>query len=191
MLTEPEQFGGAFVDLSDVADAVDVPVLAKDFVVEQRQLFVARAHGADAVLLMVSVLGRRTAEFLDAAQTLGLHALVEVHDAEELGIALSAQATIVGVNSRDLRTLEVDPAGARSVVREAAESGVITVAESGVRTRSDVKAAAEAGACGVLVGEVLMRSEFPEETLEELTGVARLGDAKDRLADSHRDGSAL
>jgi indole-3-glycerol phosphate synthase len=191
VLTEPEHFGGAFTDLSDVADAVEVPVLAKDFVVDQRQLFVARGHGADAVLLMVSVLGTKVAAFLDVAQTLGLQALVEVHDEEELEIALSAQATIVGVNSRDLRTLEVDPEAARAVVEQVSESGVIAVAESGIKTRADVEAAAVAGVCAVLVGEVLMRSEMPEETLEELTGVARLGDTENRSADSCRDGSAL
>lgn len=174
VLTEPEQFGGAFSDLSDVADAVDIPVLAKDFVVDQRQLFIARGHGADAVLLMVSVLGYRIAEYLDLAQTLGLQGLVEVHDQEELEIAHSAKAPIVGVNSRNLKTLEVDPEAARSTVRMAAEAGVITVAESGVKSRADVEAAAEAGACAALIGETLMRCELPEEVLEDLTGVVCL-----------------
>jgi indole-3-glycerol phosphate synthase len=173
VLTEPEQFGGDFTDLSDVADAVDIPVLAKDFVVDQRQLFVSRGHGADAVLLMVSVLGERTSDYLDAAQTLGLHALVEVHNDEELDIAIAANAPIIGVNSRDLRTLEVDPEAARDTVRAAATTGVLTVAESGVRTRADVEAAAAAGASATLIGETLMRCELPEEVLEELTGVPR------------------
>ena len=92
VLTEPEYFGGSFTDLSDVADAVDVPVLCKDFVVDPVQLFVARGHGADAVLLMVSVLGDSVAEYADVATTLGLHALVEVVDEAELEVALSAGA---------------------------------------------------------------------------------------------------
>jgi indole-3-glycerol phosphate synthase len=191
VLTEPEWFGGSFSDLSDVADAVDVPVLAKDFIVDQRQLFVARGYGADAVLLMVSVLGARTAAFLDVAQTLGLHALVEVHDEQEFEIAASSRARIIGVNSRDLHTLEVDPETARALVGEVSVSGAVTVAESGISTRADVEAAANAGACAVLVGETLMRSELPEERLEELMGVARLGGVEDRSAGSCRDGSAF
>jgi len=174
VLTEPEQFGGAFSDLSDVSDAVEIPVLAKDFVVDQRQLFIARGHGADAVLLMVSVLGERIAEYLDLAQTLGLQAIVEVHDESELDIAVAAKPAIIGVNSRDLRTLEVDPARARGVVRMSADSGILTVAESGVKKRADVESAAAAGACAVLVGETLMRAETPEELLEKLTGVVCL-----------------
>lgn len=175
VLTEPESFGGSFTDLSDVSDAVSVPVLCKDFVVEPVQLFLARGHGADAVLLMVSVLGTGIAEYLDLAETLGLQALVEVHDDAELEIALAARAAVVGVNSRDLRTLEVDPAAARAVLHAAADSGAIVVAESGVRDRSGVEAAAEEGAHAVLVGETLMRSRFPEDVLERLTGVPRGG----------------
>ncbi len=173
VLTEPDSFGGSFADLSDVSDAVDLAVLCKDFVVEPVQLFIARAHGADAVLLMVSVLGERTAGYLDLAHTLGLQALVEVHDAAELDVALAARAHIVGVNSRDLRTLEVDTEAARSTVRAAAGAGALVVAESGVRSRSDVEAAARAGASAVLVGEALMRAPVPEDVLEQLTGVPR------------------
>jgi indole-3-glycerol phosphate synthase len=174
VLTEPERFGGSFTDLSDVADAVDVPVLAKDFVVDPAQLFVARGHGADAVLLMVSVLGKGVDEYRDLALTLGLEPLIEVHDSDELRIALETGARVVGVNSRNLETLEVDADAARDVVREAADAGVTVVAESGVKARADVEAAAAAGACAVLVGETLMRAEFPEEKVEELTGVVCL-----------------
>ncbi len=108
VLTEPERFGGSFADLSDVADAVDIPVLCKDFVVDPVQLFVARGHGADAVLLMVSVLGHLTRDYADIAVTLGLTPLVEIAKAEELVIALGARDAVIAVNSRDLRTLEVD-----------------------------------------------------------------------------------
>lgn len=173
VLTEPEVFGGSYADLSDVADAVEVPVLCKDFVVDPVQLFVARGHGADAVLLMVSVLGGEVAEYLDLAATLGLECLVEVIDERELDVALAAGATLIGVNSRDLRTLEIDAARAREVVGQAAQAGATAILASGVRGRDDVRAAAQAGADGVLVGETLMRSAFPEDVLAELTGVAR------------------
>lgn len=173
VLTEPESFGGSFADLSDVADAVEIPVLCKDFVVDPVQLFVARGHGADAVLLMTSVLGTEIGSYLDLARTLGLEALVEVHDAAELQIARRAGATLVGVNSRDLYSLDVDPIRARQIVRAAADAGMAVVAESGTRTRSDVEAASAAGADAVLVGTTLMRAPFPEDVLEELTGVPK------------------
>jgi len=173
VLTEPESFGGSFTDLSDVADAVDIPVLCKDFVVDPVQLFLARGHGADAVLLMVSVLGERTAEYVDVAATLKLTPLVEVISAAELAIALKAGAKVIAINNRDLHTLEVDPLGARALVAQAAEAGASVVVASGTKTRADVAAAAAVGADAVLVGEALMREAFPEDLLEELTGVAR------------------
>jgi indole-3-glycerol phosphate synthase len=137
------------------------------------QLFVARGHGADAVLLMVSVLGDSVAEYADVATTLGLQALVEVVDEAELEVALAAGAGVIAVNSRDLHTLEVDSARARRVVRLAADHGAIVVAASGTSSRADVVAHAEAGAHAVLVGTALMRATYPEDVLEELTGVAR------------------
>ncbi len=171
VLTEPESFGGTFTDLSDVCDAVDLPVLCKDFVVDPVQLFVARGHGADAILLMISVLGDRIAGYLDIASTLGLTPLVEVVDLDELHLALDCGAAAIAVNSRDLHTLAVDPVRAHEVVAEAARSGATVVSASGVRGRSDVSAAASAGADAVLVGETLMRAHYPEDVLQELTGV--------------------
>ena len=173
VLTEPEFFGGSFTDLSDVADAVDVPVLCKDFVVDPVQLFVARGHGADAVLLMVSVLGHMTRDFGLICETLGLTPLVEIASAEEMPIALGVRSGVIAVNSRNLRTLEMDPAGARNLIGELGYYEVLRVAASGVKTRADVEQAAEAGADAVLVGETLMRAEYPEDVLEELTGVAK------------------
>ncbi len=176
VLTEPEVFRGSFTDLSDVADAVAIPVLCKDFVVDPVQLFVARGHGADAVLLIVSALGDELASYMDVAATLGLEALVEVRDSAELDAAVRAGATLVGVNSRDLATLDVDTRRALEVVAEAAGRDLVVVAESGVRERAQVAEAAAAGAHAVLVGEALMRAKFPEDVLEELTGVSRLSD---------------
>jgi indole-3-glycerol phosphate synthase len=173
VLTEPEYFGGSFADLSDVADAVDVPVLCKDFIIDPVQLFVARGHGADAVLLMVSVLGHMTRDFANIAETLGMTPLVEIASEEELAIALGVRSGVVAVNSRNLRTLDVDPERAREVIRAAGRYELTLVAASGVKTRADVEAAAEVGADAVLVGETLMRSPFPEDVLAELTGVAK------------------
>lgn len=173
VLTEPEFFGGSFTDLSDVADAVDIPVLCKDFVVDPVQLFVARGHGADAVLLIVRVLGGAIAEYADIAATLGLTPLVEVADLDELHVALRAGVRLIAVNARDLRTLEVDLEAQREIVAEARRFEMTVVAASGVRWRRDVKAAAAAGADAVLVGETLMRAEFPEDVLAELTGVRK------------------
>jgi indole-3-glycerol phosphate synthase len=173
VLTEPESFGGSFADLSDVADAIDIPVLCKDFVVDPVQPFVARGHGADAILLMVSVLADKTAEYVDIAETLGLTPLVEIIDVGELEVALRAGARVIAVNNRDLHTLQVDSAAARATVAEAARAGVVVVVASGTRTRADVAAAADVGAHAVLVGEALMRMRYPEDLLEELTGVAR------------------
>lgn len=176
VLTEPESFGGSFADLSDVADAVDVPVLCKDFVIDPVQLFVACGHGADAVLLMVSVLGETIAEYMDHAITLGLLPLVEVVSVDELRTALSAGAQVIAVNNRDLRTLKVDVERMGEVLAEAAQTDVTVVSASGVKSRADVEAAARAGADGVLVGETLMRASFPEDVLGELTGVGLSGE---------------
>jgi len=173
VLTEPSAFLGSFADLSDVADAVDVPVLCKDFVVDPVQLLVARGHGADAVLLMVSVLGEKVSEYLDLASTLRLDCLVEVVSLEELEVALKAGATLVAVNARDLHSLKVDLLAAAPVVAAAKRYGMTVVQASGVRTRDDVERAASAGADAVLVGETLMRASFPEDVLAELTGVAK------------------
>lgn len=173
VLTEPRFFGGSFADLSDVADAVDVPVLCKDFIVDPVQLFAARGHGADAVLLMVSVLGAATGDYLDYVATLGMDALVEVHDDAELDIALAARAPLIGVNSRDLRTLVVTPDNVPPLVARAKKAGATVVWESGIRRREDVREAAEAGADAVLVGETLMRSDCPEDVLDDLTGVEK------------------
>ncbi len=173
VLTEPKFFGGSFADLSDVADAVDVPVLCKDFVVDPVQLFAARGHGADAVLLMVNVLGEDVGGFLDLATTLGMSALVEVHAEEELDLALAQKCPLIAVNARDLRTLDVTPERVAPLVERAKRGGATVVWASGIKKRGDVEAAAESGADAVLVGTALMRADFPEDVLEELTGVAK------------------
>jgi indole-3-glycerol phosphate synthase len=173
VLTEPEEFGGSFTDLSDVVDAVDIPVLCKDFVVDPVQLFVARGHGADAVLLIVRVLGDLIPNYADLALTLGLTPVVEVADATELPRAWGSGAPVIAVNSRDLRTLKVDVAAQVELIAGAGLSDALVVAASGISKREDVQRVADAGAAAVLVGESLMRAAFPEDVLSELTGVAK------------------
>lgn len=173
VLAESPHFGGSFDDVAQVCDVIAAPVLCKDFVVGEAQLHVARAAGADAVLLMVSVLGTGVAAYLDAARALGMQSLVEVVDARELDVALAAGATLVGVNSRDLHTLSVRVSDALGVVSEAARAGVRVVLASGVTSRDDVAAAAAAGADAVLVGETLMRASDPRAAVAALATVPR------------------
>jgi indole-3-glycerol phosphate synthase len=171
VLAEPSEFGGSFDDIAVARRASRLPVLAKDFVIDPVQLFLARNNGADAVLLMVSVLGEGTRAFVGGAEYFGLTPLVEVHDEAEYEIAAASGAELIGVNSRDLRDLTVDTAAALELVRRAASDGFAVVAESGVTERAHVEAAGQAGACAVLVGTTLMRSGDPVQTIEGLTGI--------------------
>ncbi len=175
VLTEPAQFGGCFEDLLEVSAAVNVPVLCKDFVVDPLQIETARAVGADAVLLMVAVLGERLPDFVRLASDAGLEPLVEVHGKEEYALARESGARVIGVNSRDLRTLEVDVERSLGLVQLVSAEGFVAVAESGVKGRPDVRAAARSGADAVLVGEYVMRAADPAGAVEGLTGVRGLG----------------
>ncbi len=167
VLTEPSFFDGSLDHLEAVRAAVDVPVLRKDFIVDEYQIDEARAAGADAVLLIVAVLGGSLAAFVARAHGDGLAAIVEVHDAEELGRAVDAGALLVGVNNRNLRTMTVNldtgVALAPRIPRH-----VIAVAESGIRTGSDVAMLRRCGYSAFLVGEQLMRSADAGEALRAL-----------------------
>jgi indole-3-glycerol phosphate synthase len=178
VLTEARHFGGSPEDLRAVRAAVDLPVLRKDFVSTPYQVWEARAWGADAVLLIVAALEPAALRaLLDEAAGAGLDALVEVHTTAEASDAAAAGATLVGVNARDLTTLEVDP-GRFAAVRDALPGGAVLVAESGIRDRADVEAAAAAGADAVLVGESLVTAEDPAAAVAELlTARARTGGA--------------
>ncbi|MFC5999392.1 indole-3-glycerol phosphate synthase TrpC [Quadrisphaera sp. GCM10027208] len=168
VLTERRRFGGTLQDLTDVRAAVDVPVLRKDFVVTPYQVWEARAHGADLVLLIVAALDQPTlVSLVERVHSLGMTALVEVHDAHEVRRALDAGARVIGVNARDLRTLEVD----RSTFGRLADlvpDDVVKVAESGVRGPHDVLEYARAGAHAVLVGECLVTGGDPREAVADL-----------------------
>lgn len=171
VLTEPTRFDGALADLRAVRLAVDLPVLRKDFLVHPAQVIESRAAGADAVLLIAAVLSELELKgMLAVASDLGLGALVETHSVEDLAKVLATDAPVVGVNARDLETLEVDVERALAMLPEV-PSDRVAVLESGVSTREDVNRAIHAGARGVLVGETLMRSPDPGATIRSLRGV--------------------
>jgi indole-3-glycerol phosphate synthase len=175
VLTDELHFGGSLDDLARVATAVSVPVLRKDFILDELQLYEARAAGASAVLLIVRALTADGLRVLGrAARDQGLGVVVEVHSAGELELALAAEPTAVGVNSRDLATFAVDLAHAERLVA-LVPSGVPVIAESGIATRGDVERMAAAGADLVLVGTSVAGKPDPERAVRELTGVRRQG----------------
>jgi indole-3-glycerol phosphate synthase len=168
VLTEPRHFGGSLADLAAVRAAVAVPVLRKDFVVSSYQLWEARAHGADMVLLIVAALPQPAlVSLVERAVSIGLVALVEVHTEAEVVRAVEAGARVIGVNARDLATLTVD----RSVFGRLAPlipEGIIKVAESGIRGPRDLLGCAAAGADAVLVGESLVTGKDPRSAVADL-----------------------
>jgi indole-3-glycerol phosphate synthase len=171
VLTDEAFFGGSSTDLVEARAAVELPVLRKDFTVSERDCYDARAMGADAVLLIVAVLGdAELAGLVALANRLGLDALVEVHDEAELDRALSAGATLVGVNQRDLRSFEVDRERALRV-GAAIPKGVVRIAESGICDHEDLWRLADAGFDGALVGEALVTAADPKAALESLRGI--------------------
>jgi indole-3-glycerol phosphate synthase len=169
VLTDGPGFGGSLADLAAVREAVEVPLLRKDFVVDAYQLHEARAHGADAALLIVAALEEGALRSLLAESgELGLAALVEVHDEAEAELALRAGARIVGVNNRNLKTFVVDLAVSERVL-PLLPASVRGVAESGVRTAEDARRLRRAGAANLLVGEALVRAADPGALLREMT----------------------
>lgn len=169
VLTEPDHFKGSLEDLERAA-AVGLPILRKDFIVDPFQLLEARAAGADAVLLIVRILDHPSlGSLLRLTRALGMEALVEVHTEEELDRALDVQATVIGVNHRDLDTFEVDPDRTKKLAPRV-PSELILVALSGVSKRSEVQELGAAGARAVLVGESLVTAEDPVLKLRELLG---------------------
>lgn len=170
VLTEGRHFAGSLDDLRSVRASVEVPVLRKDFLVAPVQLLEARAHGADAALVIAAALDDvELRDILRAAADLGLSPLVETHSERDLERALATDAEVIGVNARDLETLEVDPTTALTRLGLIPEDRV-AVLESGIAERAHVEAAAAAGARVVLVGEALMRADDPGAKLRELIG---------------------
>lgn len=174
VLTEAKHFGGSVDDLVAVAERVDVPVLRKDFIVDELQLLEARAAGASAALLIVRILApRRLEELLRFGREAGLELLVETHTRPEIDVALTAGADIVGVNCRDLDTFELDPDQAWELLARL-PTGPLAVAESAMRTRADVERAAAAGADAVLVGTALSSAADPSALTRDLASVPRV-----------------
>jgi len=160
VLTEPEHFGGTTDDLEAIREAVDVPVLRKDFLLSEAQL---DAVEADVVLLIARFVGDDLADLLAAARERGFQVLVEVHDRDELRRALAAGADIVGVNNRDLAKLEVDLSTFEAVAPQVPDD-VTLIAESGITTPADARRMREAGADGLLVGSAIMDGDVTENT---------------------------
>jgi len=168
VLTEQRRFGGSLADLDAVRAAVDIPVLRKDFIITPYQVHEARAHGADMVLLIVAALQQPVLHgLLERVESLGMTALVEVHSESEADRALDAGARVIGINARDLKTLSIDRE-AFSRIAPGLPSGIVTIAESGVRDTADLLAYAGAGADAVLVGEGLVTSGDPRAAVADL-----------------------
>jgi indole-3-glycerol phosphate synthase len=173
VLTEERRFGGSLDDLDAVRARVDIPVLRKDFMVDEYQFLEARVHGADLVLLIVaSLTDSELSRFLKLANELSLTALVEVHTEEEADRALASGAELVGVNNRNLKTLEVDLANFGTLSERIGE-GVVRVAESGIFTPEDAARVHGEGADAILVGEALVRHGDPRSAVAALASAAR------------------
>ena len=170
VLTEERRFKGTLADLTAVRSRVSIPVLRKDFMVDEYQFFEARAHGADMVLLIVAALAKsQLRDFYDLATEMGMAALLEVHTADELERAMEISPRIIGVNSRNLKTLDVDSAAFANLIPQIPIE-IIRVAESGIAQRSDVEFAQNQGADAILVGEALVTSADPNLAMRTLLG---------------------
>jgi indole-3-glycerol phosphate synthase len=161
-------FQGSLADLSKVREAVSLPILCKDFIVEQKQVSHAKAAGADMILLIASVLSiSELRELYLYANEIGLEVLVEVHDEEELEKALSIKAELIGINNRDLKTFQVNLETTEKLGPLVRQSGAFLISESGMKTQDDVKRAAKAGANGILVGETFMAAANLQHAFKE------------------------
>ena len=174
VLTDAHYFGGSVIDLMVAREAVDIPVLRKDFTIDDIQVYEARGIGADAILLIATAIpdDGHLADLHSLALDLGLGVLVEVHDDAELDRALAIDAAVIGINSRNLRDFAEDLGVAEGIVGRI-PAGSIAVAESAIRSRDDVIRMAGAGFEAVLVGEALVRSEDPTATMHAFAGVDR------------------
>ena len=158
------------MDFDEVRNQISLPMLRKDFMVDEYQFYEARAHGADLVLLIVAALSKsQLKDYFDLTKELGMNALIEVHTNLELEDAMGIGPTIVGVNSRNLKSLEVDPKIFQELIPQIPKD-ISRVAESGIATRADVELAEQAGANVILVGEALVKSGDPVRSLAQLIG---------------------
>ena len=170
VLTEERRFGGKLADLEDVRREISIPILRKDFMVDEYQFYEARAAGADVVLLIVAALSKnQLKDYYDLATELGMAVLVEAHTHQEIEDAMVINPRIIGVNARNLKTLEIDLSTFAELIPTIPEE-IIKVAESGISTRADVELAERSGARAILVGETLVKAGNPADAIEELLG---------------------
>lgn len=170
VLTEPKWFLGSGKYLKEIAEAVSVPCIRKDFVVDEYMIYEAKLLGAKAVLLICSILtAQQIKDYIAVCDSLGMSALVEAHDAEEVRMAVDCGARIIGVNNRNLKDFSVDTGNSRQL-RELVPEDVIFVSESGVQSAEDIALLRDAGVDAVLIGEALMRAEDKSAKLAELRG---------------------
>lgn len=170
VLTDKAFFQGDLEYLTLIREAVKIPLLRKDFIIDEFQIYEARAYGADALLLIAAILDRaQLAEYQHLASELGLDALIEIHTEKEIEKALDSDSKIIGINNRDLDTFNVDMNTTRRLVR-LIPNGRIVVSESGISTRNDVLALKDLGVRAVLIGETLMKSDDIGKKIRELLG---------------------
>ena len=168
VLTEPKCFLGSDEYLKEIAKTVSIPCIRKDFTVDEYQIYQAKTLGAAAVLLICSILSEvQLGEYIKICDSLGISALVEIHDEKEAGMAVRAGARIIGVNNRNLKDFTVDTANSRKL-RDLIPDDIIFVSESGVKSTDDIRAIREIGADAVLIGETLMRADDKKAKLDEL-----------------------
>lgn len=168
VLTEPKWFLGSDEYLKEIAKTVSIPCIRKDFTVDEYQIYQAKTLGAAAVLLICSILSEvQLGEYIKICDSLGISALVEIHNEKEAGMAVRAGARIIGVNNRNLKDFTVDTANSRKL-RDLIPDDIIFVSESGVKSTDDIRAIREIGADAVLIGETLMRADDKKAKLDEL-----------------------
>ena len=171
VLTEPDYFKGDKQYLKEISENVTVPLIRKDFIIDEYMIYDAKIHGASCVLLICSLLDKETKEkYIEICDNLGMSALVEAHDEEEIQKAVEAGARMIGVNNRDLKTFTVD-IGNSERLRKLVPDNILFIAESGIKTNADINRLRKAKVNGVLIGETFMKAENKKEMLQKLRGV--------------------
>ena len=175
ILTDTKYFGGSLKDLREVRDFVGLPILRKDFIIDESQIYESLVSGADAILLIVSVLDdEQLRDYREMAESLGMAALIEAHDLSEVERGLSAGASLLGINNRNLKTFDTNLQTTIDLIREIPPE-VVLVSESGVHSKEDVSMLGEAGVDAVLVGESLLRKDDPGKGVRNLSGQDKRG----------------
>ncbi len=171
VLTEPDYFKGDKQYLKEISENVTVPLIRKDFIIDEYMIYDAKIHGASCVLLICSLLDKETMEkYIEICDNLGMSALVEAHDEEEIQKAVEAGARMIGVNNRDLKTFTVDIRNSERL-RKLVPDNILFIAESGIKTNADINRLRKAKVNGVLIGETFMKAENKKEMLQKLRGV--------------------